>query len=544
MKTKEFTKLILIAFMFVFTGSLKAQTEFAPVGAEWYYEREIYNYDEWKYDRVAYDRFRSVDTITINGFLCKEIELFQNLDCDGNVNPYYETRYISQDGDRIYEVIDGERYLLYDFGKKIGEYWLLTHYNDYDTENAADTVFVKNITEITLEDGSTRRMFETSAYNTGSAVYCTNIIEGIGLDKSLFPFYQLVGPPPCRNTGIRCYSEDGDYLIKSDVECDYVPESVPFPYTPFPTENAQWSVNNEKYALHGDTIINEKKYSKVYKQTADEAFEFDIDKAEYFCAIRNDVENKRVYGVFKDNLEVYNHYNEVIEETESLLYDFSLNLGDTIEVANFDEADIAGYIQYVKYVRVESIGIYKFDGSHSYVTLYDTDSIFCLNNGEQRKRILLNGIHESLQQSWIEGIGSSDGPFVHAHFSGLEYMPKRLLCYNENDECLYKQSSFDYDEDDDCFTNYYPDNVVENNENDIMIYPNPATTNVEVSYTLPEGMTSATLVMTNTLGVNVKTAHLDGDNKTTLSLEELPSGIYFYTIRCGENVKTGKLIKK
>ena len=81
MKTRNFTKLILIAFMFVFTGSLKAQTEFAPVGAEWYYEREIYNYDEWKYDRVAYDRFRSVDTITINGFLCKEIELsnYRNL---------------------------------------------------------------------------------------------------------------------------------------------------------------------------------------------------------------------------------------------------------------------------------------------------------------------------------------------------------------------------------------------------------------------------------------------------------------------------------
>ena len=538
MKTRNFTKSISLLLLLVFAGSLKAQTEFAPVGAEWYYEREIYNYDEWKYDRVAYDRFRSVDTITINGFLCKEIELFQNLDCDGNVNPYYETRYISQDGDRIYEVIDGERYLLYDFSKKIGEYWLLTHYNDYDAENVADTVFVKNITEITLEDGSTRKMFETSAYNTGSAVYCTNIIEGIGLDKSLFPFYQLVGPPPCRNTGIRCYSEDGDYLIKSDVECDYVPESVPFPYTPFPTENAQWSVNNEKYALHGDTIINEKKYSKVYKQTADEAFEFDIDKAEYFCAIRNDVENKRVYGVYKDNLEVYNHYNEEIEETESLLYDFSLNLGDTIEVANFDEADRAGYIQYVKYVRVESIGIYKFDGSHSYVTLYDTDSIFCLNNGEQRKRILLNGIHESLQQSWIEGIGSSDGPFVHAHFSGLEYMPKRLLCFNENDECLYKQSSFDYDEDDDCFTNYYPDNVVENNENDIMIYPNPTDDFINIEN--PSG-SEYSIDIYNDKGQKLISQSSSGISNINIS--DLPCGLYIITINSNYKNYNFKLIK-
>ena len=79
----------------------------------------------------------------------------------------------------------------------------------------------------------------------------------------------------------------------------------------------------------------------------------------------------------------------------------------------------------------------------------------------------------------------------------------------------------------------------------VELSPNPATTNVEVSYTLPEGMTSATLVMINALGVNVMTVHLDGNNgKTTLSLEELPSGIYFYTIRCGENVKSGKLVKR
>ena len=79
----------------------------------------------------------------------------------------------------------------------------------------------------------------------------------------------------------------------------------------------------------------------------------------------------------------------------------------------------------------------------------------------------------------------------------------------------------------------------------VELSPNPATTNVEVSYTLPENETNATLVMTNTLGVNVMTVHLDGNNgKTTLSLEELPSGIYFYTIRCGENVKSGKLVKR
>ena len=80
---------------------------------------------------------------------------------------------------------------------------------------------------------------------------------------------------------------------------------------------------------------------------------------------------------------------------------------------------------------------------------------------------------------------------------------------------------------------------------EVELSPNPATTKVEVSYTLPENETNATLVMTNALGINVMTKQLDGTNgKMTLSLEDIPSGIYFYSIRCGENVKTGKLIKK
>ena len=322
-----------------------------------------------------------------------------------------------------------------------------------------------------------------------------------------------------------------------------------YTYTPFPTENAQWSVNNEKYALHGDTIIDEKKYSKVYKQTSNEVFEFDIDKAEYFCAIRNDVENKRVYGVYKKDLPIKCHDNIYYTTSrtgkkEFLLYDFSLNLGDTVSVANFDEAENDGFIRYVKFKRVETIGIDITN--NTFVTLNDNDSIFALENGEQRKRILMENISETLFQSWIEGIGGSDGPFNHYNNFSFEVCTiKRLLCYNENGEYLYYQHDFDYDEDDDCFTSYYPYNIVENNENNIKIYPNPATTKVEVSYTLPENETNATLVMTNALGINVMTKQLDGANgKMTLSLEDIPSGIYFYSIRCGENVKTGKLIKK
>ena len=147
-------------------------------------------------------------------------ELFKNVDCDGNVNPSYETRYINQEGDKIYEVIDGERHLLYDFSKQVGEYWLVKHNSEYI--DGIDTIFVKEIKETTLADGNTRRMFVTSSNGTTeSMLYCTNIIEGIGMDKSVFPFYELMGPPPCKQGDIRCYSIDENYLITSDTECDY-----------------------------------------------------------------------------------------------------------------------------------------------------------------------------------------------------------------------------------------------------------------------------------------------------------------------------------
>ena len=220
MKNNKLSKLVLLMLLIIIGGSLKAQVEFAPVGAEWYYERQIFNYENWCYDGITYDRFRSLDVKDINGWQCKEIELFKNVDCDGNVNPSYETRYINQEGDKIYEVIDGERHLLYDFSKQVGEYWLVKNNSEYI--DGIDTIFVKEIKETTLADGNIRRMFVTSSNGTTeSMLYCTNIIEGIGMDKSVFPFYELMGPPPCKQGDIRCYSIDENYLITSDTECDY-----------------------------------------------------------------------------------------------------------------------------------------------------------------------------------------------------------------------------------------------------------------------------------------------------------------------------------
>lgn len=202
---------VLFCVMFVLMGILKAQThEFAPVGAEWYYER--YYREGFDLTGITYDRFRSLRTVEISGWECKEIELFQNLDCHGEVNPYTEIRYITQEGDQVYEVEDGQRYLLYDFGKEVGEWWYAPKYED--------TIRIVNVSYITMNDGTVRRYMETLPSNLDW--YFFYIIDGIGMDYSLFPFDHTMVGTPCVEGPIRCYSEDGILLVQwGETECDY-----------------------------------------------------------------------------------------------------------------------------------------------------------------------------------------------------------------------------------------------------------------------------------------------------------------------------------
>ena len=224
---------VLLLLLLAVAGVAKAQThEFAPVGAEWYYSR-LYR-EGWDYTGIAYDRFRSIREVEINGWECKEIELYQHLDEYGIVNPHSELFYITQEQDKIYEVENGRRLLLYDFSKGSGESWYAPKYNV--------TVYVDSVFTMTLEDGGIRKIMST--HSTNEYLYYNNIIEGIGLDMSLFPFDNPLGPPQSVHDYIRCYLENGVPLIVSeDVECDY--------------ELLRIDENNEKLATSMNTLVDD-----------------------------------------------------------------------------------------------------------------------------------------------------------------------------------------------------------------------------------------------------------------------------------------------
>jgi len=66
---------------------------------------------------------------------------------------------------------------------------------------------------------------------------------------------------------------------------------------------------------------------------------------------------------------------------------------------------------------------------------------------------------------------------------------------------------------------------------------------VVVDYTLPEGATKARVKISNILGTTVATCDLQGkETQRVIDLRGLASGIYTYTVYCGNYSQTGKLV--
>ena len=77
----------------------------------------------------------------------------------------------------------------------------------------------------------------------------------------------------------------------------------------------------------------------------------------------------------------------------------------------------------------------------------------------------------------------------------------------------------------------------------VSVSPNPATTWTTVEYTLPSPASKATMILTNTLGVQVRSMELGGtQGQKVLDLSNLADGVYMYTVRYGEYMQTGKLV--
>jgi hypothetical protein len=197
MKIKLFLLLIIIPFI------IKGQ-EWAPIGAEWYYDITYAFSGNIDFHKVYCD-----STINIKGVNCKRI----NIDYCACNNHFCDKLYTFQSSDTIFFYnpdIDTFQ-ILYNFGAKTGESWPITY---KDIDNSIDTVIVHvdSIGTSLINSMSLRKLYVSNIYNTEREFEYPEksiIIEKIGDINLLINIHDLYYGL-CDNdilSGLRCYQD-------------------------------------------------------------------------------------------------------------------------------------------------------------------------------------------------------------------------------------------------------------------------------------------------------------------------------------------------
>jgi hypothetical protein len=172
------------------------------------------------------------------------------------------------------------------------------------------------------------------------------------------------------------------------------------------------SASTEFDFLDGDSVFNKKNYKKVFSYRD----ELHLDR--FFVGLIREENKKTYFAPYEVSLET------LFEE--SVLYDFSLEKGDTFEY-------VTGFGDYIEITTL---------------CILESDSV--LVNNEHKKRLIIapQSNHEWVIDTIIENVGS-----LHGLLYPLCYMCTgsfhELLCFTQNNELLYqnpKRSKCYYDD--------------------------------------------------------------------------------------------------
>lgn len=260
-------------------------------------------------------------------------------------------------------------------------------------------------------------------------------------------------------------------------------------------EGNQWNVaiyptftpNTSSYSLRigEDTLVGDQSYHKVYHSSDSLNREWNF----YGNLLRQDSTGK-----------VYRKQRDV---PEFLLYDFGLQVNDTIQL-------------------------------NEYCTLrvLEVDSIV-LNNGEQRKRLKLTKADDPRwgEQYWIDGIGSEFGMLSHFGYCYTDYADG-LLCFYQNGELLYPENPPS------CFIT-----GVEKLEEltSVNVFPNPFSGYLIIE---DEEKRMERYLIYNNLGQYVQ-GGLINNSFSRIELEGLPKGFFYLVLRDREGRRySTRLVKQ
>lgn len=171
-------------------------------------------------------------------------------------------------------------------------------------------------------------------------------------------------------------------------------------YLPFVKDGKQWTVIRSEFGEHNHfdfyKLMNEKveksgkTYVKMYRSE-------DLLDVVYDQGLLRE-EDRKVY-----------YFDESLQK-EFLMFDYSLNRGDTYETYSYDEGKMVTY-------KVLSVG-YCSEGPK--VFRYERDEFADSMNVYERflrQWKVCRTDNESFQKTWIEGVGSLEGPLVNLYDS-------------------------------------------------------------------------------------------------------------------------------
>ncbi len=274
-------------------------------------------------------------------------------------------------------------------------------------------------------------------------------------------------------------------------------------YHPFPESAASWNFHYNLYCnggnsdelysilISGDTIIQSQTYHKLdipYIKSNNSGI-CDHKMNGYQGAFRQDKVNRKVYFIRPS------------ETTEQLLYDFTLQVGDTVKGVL---ASFTGYSDTVKSIDSVQVG--------------DT----------YRKRWIINSCYNI---NLIEGIGSTYGLINPSPGCATDLMDYSLTCFQQNSESLYP----DFKTNCDLISSSGPVNMI---SDQVIVYPNPSDGLITIELN-EEGSYSIQLV--DILGNILLVKEINKQQKTEIC--DTPSGMYFLRIiDKDKNIQTVKII--
>ena len=267
----------------------------------------------------------------------------------------------------------------------------------------------------------------------------------------------------------------------------------------FLQENKTWNVvkcmnfsgcETQSFRILGDTAIGQVDYKKLYST-------YDTT-----------LTNWNLYGAMRENNNQILIYNLDLE-SEELLYDFNLSVGDTFSTI---------------------VNTPDYFGCSVELVVSSIDTVI-LENNEPRQRFTFSG------EQWISGIGSLYGLLYIGVDQCIVDMYYDLSCCHENAELIYQSQSFD-----NCFINTV--GLKENSEQiQHSVYPNPfsQSTVLKFDYSSSQNYRLQIISVTGQIVIEIENIN---SGKILINGDQLNSGIYFYRLTHDKKeIASGKFVR-